>query len=103
MPGGSLTPRGAAIVAAAGELLDEEGPDALTMRRLAERTGLKASSLYRHLPGKGSIEAALIVEALEDAADALRGRGGREPVGPARSRSAAPTGRSRWRGRTATA
>lgn len=71
MPGDGLTPRGAAIVAAAGELLDEEGRDALTMRRLAERTGLKASSLYRHLPGKGAIEAALIGQALEDAADAF--------------------------------
>ncbi len=82
MPGGSLTPRGAAIVAAAGELLDEEGHDALTMRRLAERTGLKASSLYRHLPGKGSIEAALIGEALEDAADAFEAAASASPADP---------------------
>ena len=82
MPGDGLTPRGAAIVAAAGELLDEEGRDALTMRRLAERTGLKASSLYRHLPGKGAIEAALIGQALEDAADAFEAATAARPSDP---------------------
>jgi AcrR family transcriptional regulator len=80
--GASLTPRGAAIVAAAGDLLDEEGRDALTMRRLAGRTGLKASSLYRHLPGKGAIETALIVEALEDAAVAFEAATAAGPSDP---------------------
>ena len=82
MPDPGLTPRAAAIVAAAGTLLDEEGHEALTMRRLAERTGLKASSLYRHLAGKGAIEAALIAEALEQAADAFEAAVASEPAEP---------------------
>ena len=52
------------------------------MRRLAGRTGLKASSLYRHLPGKGAIETALIVEALEDAAVAFEAAVADSPAAP---------------------
>jgi AcrR family transcriptional regulator len=41
-----LSPRATEIVAAARELLEEEGPDALSMRRLAERLGIRAPSIY---------------------------------------------------------
>jgi len=40
------------VVRAALALLDEEGLDALTMRRLSERLGIKAASLYRHVRNK---------------------------------------------------
>ena len=40
------------VVRAALELLDEVGLDELTMRRLAERLGVKAPSLYRYVAGK---------------------------------------------------
>lgn len=40
------------VVRAALLLLDEVGLDALTMRRLAERLGVKAASLYRHVRDK---------------------------------------------------
>jgi TetR/AcrR family tetracycline transcriptional repressor len=40
------------IVRAALALLDEAGLDELTMRRLAERLGVKAPSLYRHVHDK---------------------------------------------------
>src|SRR5882724_2130797 len=40
------------VVRAALALLDEEGLDALTMRRLSERLGVKAASLYRHVRNK---------------------------------------------------
>jgi AcrR family transcriptional regulator len=59
------------IVAAARDLLEEEGPEALTMRRLAERLGIQAPSLYKHLPGKGSLEGALAGLAVEELAEAL--------------------------------
>ncbi|MEV6393749.1 helix-turn-helix domain-containing protein [Streptomyces sp. NPDC051907] len=59
------------IIAAARELLEEEGPDALTMRRLAERVGIKAPSLYKHFPDKSSVETALIAQALSETADVL--------------------------------
>ena len=42
----------ARIVRAALALLDEVGLDELTMRRLAERLGVKAASLYRHVHNK---------------------------------------------------
>jgi TetR/AcrR family tetracycline transcriptional repressor len=40
------------VVRAALALLDEVGLDGLTMRRLAERLGIKAASLYRHVQDK---------------------------------------------------
>ncbi len=43
------------VVRAALALLDEVGLDELTMRRLAERLGIKAASLYRHVRDKGEL------------------------------------------------
>jgi TetR/AcrR family tetracycline transcriptional repressor len=40
------------LVRAALALLDDVGLDALTMRRLAERLGVKAASLYKHVRSK---------------------------------------------------
>jgi AcrR family transcriptional regulator len=56
------------VVRAARRLLEEEGAEALTMRRLAERLGIKAPSLYKHLPDKAALEAAIIATGLEEAA-----------------------------------
>jgi AcrR family transcriptional regulator len=66
-----LTPRARRIVAAARELLEEEGAEALTMRRLAERLGIRAPSLYKHLPDKAALEAAIIATGFEDSAAAF--------------------------------
>jgi AcrR family transcriptional regulator len=64
------------IVAAAAAILETEGEAALTMRRLGERVGMRAPSLYKHLPDKATLEAALaertlaaMGEALADASD----------------------------------
>jgi len=43
------------IVAAAVELLDAQGLDGLTMRRLADRLGAGAMSLYWHVGSKGEV------------------------------------------------
>ncbi|GAA4203398.1 TetR/AcrR family transcriptional regulator C-terminal domain-containing protein [Streptosporangium oxazolinicum] len=43
------------IVGAAVELLDEEGADRLTMRRLAERLGTAATTLYLHVETKDDV------------------------------------------------
>ena len=64
-----LTPRARQIVRAARELLDQEGPAALSMRRVAERLGIRAPSLYKHLPDKQALEAALISDAFEEQAE----------------------------------
>jgi AcrR family transcriptional regulator len=66
-----LTPRARQIVVAARELLEQEGAAALTMRRLAERLGIRAPSLYKHLPDKTALEAAIIATGFEDTAVAL--------------------------------
>src|SRR5262245_23362885 len=43
------------VVKTALALLDEGGLDELTMRRLAERLGVKAASLYRHVRDKDEL------------------------------------------------
>ena len=45
----------AQVVRAALELLDEIGLDELTMRRLADRLGVRAASLYRHVRDKDEL------------------------------------------------
>ena len=56
--------RAADIVAAARRILEEEGVEALTMRRLAGAVGMRAPSLYKYFPTKRAVEAALIEEAM---------------------------------------
>jgi AcrR family transcriptional regulator len=48
------------IIAAGRAVLAAEGADALTMRRLGDEIGIRAASLYKHLPGKPALEAALV-------------------------------------------
>lgn len=55
-----------AILNAARDLLERAGPGGLNMRSLAERLGLRASSLYRHYPDKTALEAALADETARD-------------------------------------
>jgi AcrR family transcriptional regulator len=52
----------AQVVRAALALLDEVGLDELTMRRLADRLGVKAASLYRHVHDKDELLALLADE-----------------------------------------
>jgi AcrR family transcriptional regulator len=66
---GQLSPRAREVVGAARELLEMEGPDALTMRRVADRLGIRAPSLYKHFPDKDTIEAAIIAEGFAESAE----------------------------------
>ena len=52
-PSQPLTPD--RIVGAAIELVDDEGLDALSMRKLAGRLGVEAMSLYHHVTSKGAL------------------------------------------------
>ena len=54
------------IVAAARDLLERDGPGGLTMRRLADRLGMRAPSLYKHVADKDELEVLLIAWALRD-------------------------------------
>jgi AcrR family transcriptional regulator len=48
------------IVAAAIEIADREGLQSLSMARLAERLGCAPMSLYRHVAGKGELQAFML-------------------------------------------
>lgn len=54
------------ILDVALNLLEQDGPDALTMRELAERVGMRAPSLYKHVRDKDDIVAGLQERALVD-------------------------------------
>ena len=55
-------------MAAAREIVEEEGAGALSMRRLGERLGIRAPSIYKHLPDKQALENALISTTFEEQA-----------------------------------
>jgi AcrR family transcriptional regulator len=61
--GGRLTQ--ARIVAAAMTILDRDGYDALTMRRVAEELDIKAASLYWHVRDKEQLEDLLFAALLD--------------------------------------
>src|SRR4051812_39756830 len=67
-----LTARAADVVSAARVLLEREGLDGLTMRRLADDLDMRAPSIYKHLAGKHAIEVALIEVALAEMGHLLR-------------------------------
>jgi AcrR family transcriptional regulator len=59
------------IVAAARQLVETEGAEALTMRRLGDELGIKAPSLYKHLPGRDAVVAQLVDETLFETGDRM--------------------------------
>jgi AcrR family transcriptional regulator len=54
------------ILDVAVTVLEEAGPDALTMRELADRMGIRAPSLYKHVQDKDDIVAGVQERALLD-------------------------------------
>jgi AcrR family transcriptional regulator len=81
-----LRPRGdrpRQIVAEARRLLEAEGAEALTVRRLAAALGIRAPSLYKHFPDKETLEAAVIAQGFEEQADAFEAAliGAEDPLG----------------------
>jgi TetR/AcrR family tetracycline transcriptional repressor len=54
------------VLAAALELLDEVGIDALTTRRLAERLGVQPGALYRHFASKRELLDAMVERIASD-------------------------------------
>jgi AcrR family transcriptional regulator len=64
----SLSPRAREIATVARELLEQEGLDGLSMRKLAARLGIRAPSLSKHFASKESLEATLISIGFEEQA-----------------------------------
>jgi AcrR family transcriptional regulator len=81
-PSSQLTPRAREIVDAARELLESDGVDGLSMRRLANRLGIRAPSLYSHFADKQALENALIADGLSELGDrTMASIGTADPVG----------------------
>jgi AcrR family transcriptional regulator len=64
--------RAAAVVATARRLLEEDPAQGLTLRRVAEAVGVRTPSLYKHLPSKAALEAALVEVGLAEMGAVLR-------------------------------
>lgn len=69
MPRAGLTP--STVVDAALELVDEDGPDTLTLTAVAERLGVRTPSLYNHVGGLDDLRERMAARAIDDLADAL--------------------------------
>src|SRR3989442_1720474 len=54
------------IVAAAVGLIDDEGLETLSMRRLGKALGVEAMSLYRHFPSKAALLEAVVARLLAE-------------------------------------
>jgi len=65
------SPRAIQVVDAARRLLESDGPDALTMRRLGDVLGIRAPSIYKHFPAKPAVELAVIEDAMVELGTAL--------------------------------
>jgi AcrR family transcriptional regulator len=63
-----LTPRARQIAAAAREIVDADGVDALSMRGLAARIGIRAPSIYKHFESREAVEATVISIVFEELA-----------------------------------
>lgn len=63
------------ILDTAERLLVDEGPEALSMRRVAEALGIRAPSLYKHVRGKNEIITGLQERALRSIRAALENAG----------------------------
>ncbi len=60
-----------AVVAAAFDIVDREGVDALTMTRLADQLGIRSPSLYAHVRGQLDLRRELWLQAVADLGDRL--------------------------------
>src|SRR6516165_5177560 len=61
-------PRAQEIVTVARQLLEEEGLDSFSMRRLADRLGVRAPVIYKYFASKSALMAALISVGFEEQA-----------------------------------
>ncbi len=61
-----------AVLEAAGRLLAQDGPDALSIRKIAAEAGVAPMSLYNHFGGKHGIVEALFKQGFEAMTSSLR-------------------------------
>jgi AcrR family transcriptional regulator len=63
----------AAVVAAAGQIADAEGLEAVTLARVAAELGVRSPSLYNHVAGHAALLRAVAIESVEELAAAITG------------------------------
>jgi AcrR family transcriptional regulator len=68
----------AAVLAAAGKLIEKEGLSGLSVREAARRAGVSHNAPYRHFPDRDALLAALAAEGFRQLDKSLEGRTGRE-------------------------
>jgi AcrR family transcriptional regulator len=82
MPRAGLSAR--TVVDAAIEVLDEQGPDGLTLAGVATRVGVAAPSLYKHVQGLPELRTLVGIRVMEELSEhltlAVLGRGGDEAI-----------------------
>ncbi|MGJ9372811.1 TetR/AcrR family transcriptional regulator [Nesterenkonia sp. CF4.4] len=59
------------LARAARDLLETEGLEAITIRRLGAAVGIKGPSVYKHFPDKAAVEAELVLLCFTEQVDAL--------------------------------
>jgi len=62
------------IRAAARRLLDKQGVEAVTMRKVAEKVGITAMAIYRHYPDRAALLNALADEGFADLTERLQAK-----------------------------
>ena len=67
-----------ALLQAAGDLLEEQGLGALSLREAARRAGVSHNAPYRHFPDRNALLAALAAEGFRRLGEAMEGKSGRE-------------------------
>ena len=72
MPGPDPAPTRAAILAAAAELLEQGGPEALTLRSVGAAAGVSRQAPYRHFAEKAALEHALRSRSMTELAARIR-------------------------------
>ena len=67
----------AAVLSAAGKLIEKEGLAGLSIREAARRAGVSHNAPYRHFPDRDALLAALATEGFSELEKFLEGRTGR--------------------------
>lgn len=62
----------AKVTATAAAVLDEEGPEALSLARVASELGVKSPSLYNHVDGLDGLIRSVALEAIDGLAEVCR-------------------------------
>jgi len=70
----TASPTASRIATAARSLLDKEGTEAVTMRRVAKAVGVTPMAIYRHYPDRASLLNALADEGFEELTAFLAGK-----------------------------